>query len=150
MREPNDNKLAEQCPEGLIDLIVGGHDHFYSHSLINGTHVLRSGTDFKQLSYLELRKKTKSATGLVKWDMTITRRDIVRDIPEDKDTVALVDQLSSSLRSKLEKPVGFTAVPLDARFTTVRTRESNIGNFVCDLMRYYYSADCALMVSLVI
>ena len=40
---------------------------------------------------------------------------------------------------------GYTAAPLDARFVTVRTKESNIGNFVCDLMRYYYDADCCIM-----
>ena len=27
MREPNDIKLAQETPEGLIDLILGGHDH---------------------------------------------------------------------------------------------------------------------------
>lgn len=36
-------------------------------------------------------------------------------------------------------------MPLDGRFTTVRTKESNLGNFVCDLMRHYYDADCTLM-----
>ena len=41
--------------------------------------------------------------------------------------------------------MGYTATPLDARFTTVRTRESNMGNFVCDLMRFYYDADCTIM-----
>jgi 5'-nucleotidase len=42
MREPNDNKLAEQT-DGIIDLILGGHDHYYNHSIIKGTQVLRSG-----------------------------------------------------------------------------------------------------------
>ena len=69
----------------------------------------------------------------------------MRAIPEDAATVRLVDSLTSSLKTRLEKPVGATATPLDARFTTVRTRESNIGNFVCDLMRFYYNADCAIM-----
>ena len=141
-REPSDIKLAEKTPPGLIDLILGGHDHFYAHQVINQTHVLRSGTDFKQLSYIEARRKANGQPG---WDFDIIRRDIIRAIPEDKATVQLVDKLTSSLRQKLEKPVGYTAVPLDGRFTTVRTRESNIGNFVCDLMRHYYDADCALM-----
>jgi 5'-nucleotidase len=52
-REPNDNKLAEKTGGDLIDIILGGHDHYYSYSHINGTHVLRSGTDFKQLSHVE-------------------------------------------------------------------------------------------------
>ena len=45
-REPNDNKLASKLEPGTVDLILGGHDHFYGHSPINGAHVLRSGTDF--------------------------------------------------------------------------------------------------------
>lgn len=141
-REPSDIKLAEKTPPGLIDLVLGGHDHFYGHQIINQTHVLRSGTDFKQLSYIEARRKANGQPG---WDFDIVRRDITRAIPEDKATVQLVDKLTSSLRHKLEKPVGYTAVPLDGRFTTVRTKESNLGNFVCDLMRHYYDADCALM-----
>lgn len=146
MREPNDLKLARNLPTGMVDLVLGGHDHFYAHHYENGTHVLRSGADFRQLSYIEAWPRSDSASGAQSgWDFDIVRRDVVRAIPEDPATVQLVDSLTSSLKSKLEKPVGYTATPLDARFTTVRMRESNIGNFVCDLMRFYYSADCAIM-----
>ncbi|GIK06005.1 hypothetical protein Aspvir_010123 [Aspergillus viridinutans] len=140
-REPNDYKLAQNLPPGTIDLILGGHDHFYGHAVINNTHILRSGTDFKQLSYIEAWRKTDGSG----WDFDIVRRDIVRTIPEDPATVALVGRLTSSLKAKLEKPVGYTVRPLDGRFSTVRQKESNLGNFVCDLMRFYYAADCAMM-----
>lgn len=140
-REPNDNKLAENCGSEYIDLILGGHDHYYSYSLINGTHVLRSGTDFKQLSHIDLWRK-RDGKG---WDMKILRRDVVSSIKEDTGALALVDEQTRDIKKRLDKPVGYTAAPLDARFTTVRTKESNIGNFVCDLMRYYYSADCCIM-----
>lgn len=125
-----------------MDIILGGHDHHYAHDVINGTHVLRSGTDFKQLSYIEAFRKQDGSRG---WDFNITRRDVVRAIPEDPETVIMVDRLTSSLTAKLEKPVGYTVSPLDGRFSTVRQRESNLGNFVCDLMRFYHAADCAIM-----
>lgn len=141
-REPNDHKLAENLSPDLVNIILGGHDHFYAHSIVNGIHVLRSGTDFKQLSYIEAYRKPNNLPG---WDLNITRRDVVRSIPEDPDTVAMVARLGSSLKAKLEKPIGFTVSPLDGRFSTVRQRESNLGNFVCDLMRSYYAADCAIM-----
>ncbi|KAK8073255.1 hypothetical protein PG994_004154 [Apiospora phragmitis] len=144
MREPNDNKLAEQT-DGLIDVILGGHDHYYSHSLIKGTHVLRSGTDFKQLSYLEARRRADDPEK--RWDVDITRRDVTSAIPKHEETVKLVEKLTSSLNATLQKPVGYTAAPLDARFRTVRLRESNLGNFVCDIMRHYYSGDCCIMAS---
>ena len=143
-REPSDVKLAEKTSRGLIDIILGGHDHFYAHQIVNNTHILRSGTDFKQLSYIEAWRTSKSQTG---WDFKVTRRNILRSLPEDDAAVELVDKLTSSLKTQLEKPVGYTAVPLDARFTTVRTKESNLGNFVCDLMRHFHSTDCALMAS---
>ncbi|KAF1944831.1 5'-nucleotidase-like protein [Clathrospora elynae] len=140
-REPNDNKLAKQVGGGLIDIILGGHDHYYSYSLINGTQVLRSGTDFKQLSHIEAWRKPEGAG----WDFKIIRRDVMSSIPQDPQAMALVEEQTKEIGKRLDKPIGYTAAPLDARFTTVRTKESNIGNFVCDLMRYYYSADCCIM-----
>jgi len=140
-REPNDNKLAENTGGDLIDIILGGHDHYYAHSLINGTHVLRSGTDFKQLSHVEAWRKPEGKG----WDFKITRRDTVSTIPQDPEAVVTVEKLTKKLNEKLDKPIGFTAAPLDARFTTVRTKESNLGNFVCDIMRFYYEADCCIM-----
>ena len=144
-REPNDDKLASKVPAGLVDLVLGGHDHFYKHSIINGTHVLRSGTDFKQLSYIEGRRRREGEEDGKGWHFDVFRRDAVREIPEDQETIQLVAKLTDALKYRLEKPVGYTAVPLDARFTTVRTKESNLGNFVCDLMRNHYHGDCALM-----
>lgn len=141
MREPNDHKLAQNMG-GEIDLILGGHDHFYAHSFINGTHVLRSGCDFKQLSYLEVRRSDRRPG---KWDVDIWRRDMVKSVPEDRATLELVDKLTAKLKKSLEKSVGWTAAPLDGRFTTVRLRESNLANFVCDVMRHYYQGDCAIM-----
>jgi 5'-nucleotidase len=146
-REPNDNKLAENVPEGLIDLILGGHDHFYNHSFLNGCHVLRSGTDFKNLSYIEGWRRPSGLGNKSQWDFKIVRRDVVASIAEDEEAVALAAKLTEKLKTKLEKPIGYTAAPLDARFTTVRTKESNYGNFVCDLMTYYYEGECCLMAS---
>lgn len=125
----------------MIDFVLGGHDHYYGHSIHNGTHVLRSGTDFKQLSYIECWKK-QNPEG---WDYRVTRRDVVSSIHEDEVTLEVVDDLTRELKARLEKSIGWTLTPLDARFTTVRTKESNIGNFVCDLMRYYYNTEACIM-----
>lgn len=141
-REPNDNKVARKVPPGLVDIILGGHDHNYAHSVVNGVHVLRSGTDFKQLSYIEARR-SKEEKG--KWDFNITRRDVMSSIGEEPGAKALVAKLTSALKAKLDKPIGYTVAPLDARFMTVRLKESNMGNFVADLMRTHYGGDCCIM-----
>jgi 2',3'-cyclic-nucleotide 2'-phosphodiesterase (5'-nucleotidase family) len=106
-REPNDNKLAELTGTGLIDIVLGGHDHYYSHSVVNGTHVLRSGTDFKQLSHIEAWRKD----GGKGWDFRITRRDVVSSVPEDTATVAVVDKLTRKLKEKLDRPIGIPPCP---------------------------------------
>ncbi|XWW98742.1 hypothetical protein V2A60_006744 [Cordyceps javanica] len=143
MREPNDVKLAEQT-DGLIDIILGGHDHYYNHQLIKGTHVLRSGTDFKNLSYIEARRSKEHPE---KWDFDIWRRDVTSQVKEHFPSKKLVKNLTADLKKSLAKPIGWCAMPLDARFSTVRLKESNIGNFVCDIMRQHYHADCCIMAS---
>jgi 5'-nucleotidase len=67
MRTPNDIRLAENVPE--VDLILGGHDHVYEKRKVgyninvfffkcliqvNGTYILKSGTDFRQFSKVTL------------------------------------------------------------------------------------------------
>ena len=118
---------------------------------MNGIPILRSGSDFQQLSYIEARKKSTGG-----WTFSIERRDITSSIPEDPITKDIVTGLSGSLQKKLQKPIGYSSVDLDARFSvtpqdlkpniqTVRTEESNYGSLICDLMRFYYNADIALM-----
>lgn len=152
-REPNDVKLAENTGD-IVDLVLGGHDHFYSHQLVGGrTSVLRSGTDFKDLSYIEVRRpkdevSSKDAEAAPRWDLRIVRRSLMSSVSEEPHMAELVGSLTSSLKQSLEKPIGWTLSPLDARFITVRLAESNLGNFVCDIMRHHYAyagADCALM-----
>lgn len=145
-REPNDIKLAKECA-GLIDLILAGHDHFYSDTLVNGVRIVRSGTDFKQLSYIELlRSKSREVSG-GNWAIKVSREDIIATIPEDPAMSTWVDGVSMTLQAQLERPVGKTAVDLDARFTTVRRGESNMGNFIADCMRRAYGADCCIISS---
>lgn len=82
--------------------------------MVNGIPILRSGSDFKQLSYIEARKNSSN-----KWTFSIERRDITSSIPEDPTTAAVVSSLRSSLQNKLQKPIGYSSVDLDARFTVL-------------------------------
>ncbi|KAK9326134.1 Metallo-dependent phosphatase-like protein [Lipomyces orientalis] len=141
MREPNDIKLAHAVPEGTFDLILGGHDHFYSHKVANGVDVVCSGTDFRQLSYIEGSLDPNSR----RWSWNIVRRDVTKDIAEDEQTQALVESISGYMNRQLDKVIGWTDVSLDATFETVRSRESNLGNFVADILRVWYDADVSLV-----
>lgn len=69
MRLPNDQKLAQESVG--IDLILGGHDHFYAYEVVNSVPIVKSGTDFRWLSRVSITlpsadKNTKTQKAQIK------------------------------------------------------------------------------------
>ncbi|CAG8444830.1 8501_t:CDS:2 [Ambispora leptoticha] len=171
-RLPNDIILAKKCQDE-IDLVLGGHDHFYyvgkgcevlsgwtRHDLDgsqedDGVRVVKSGTDFRELSILEIdvEELDNEDGGTIKImkNILVTRREITSAISEHPRIAELISQATSSITEKMSKPIAYTNTPWDCRSTTVRTQESGFGNFVADLMLYAYAPcvssniDCSLM-----
>lgn len=140
MRWPNDIRLAEEAEN--IDLILGGHDHEYGLKEVNGRYVLKSGTDFRNLSKVLLEWPT-SGPGEVK--ITVERVDLDSSYPEDDETKEIVTNYLNIVGSKLDEVLGNISVPLDGRFTAVRTGETNLGNFITDIMLAATHADAAMI-----
>ena len=69
------------------------------------------------------------------------RHHISRDIPEDPQIAQLVAVWENSLGAEFQRVVGYTAVPLDGRFTFIRTQETNLGNLVADIMLFWLQTD---------
>ncbi|KAL8575905.1 hypothetical protein ACOMHN_027303 [Nucella lapillus] len=137
MRWPNDEKLAESVPE--VDLVLGGHDHDYGIQQVNGKYVLKSGTDFRNCSKLTL---TPDGAG---WFVDIERVDLTSDFPEDPDMKLVVKKMMAGVDDKMDTYLGTLGVNLDGRFTCVRTMETNLGDFITDVMLSATNADIALL-----
>jgi 5'-nucleotidase len=62
MRGPNDEILAAEVPE--IQIVLGGHDHDYvvTQSIPHGTMIIKSGTDFREFSVINLELETPSSS----------------------------------------------------------------------------------------
>lgn len=64
MRDDNDRRLVQEVPE--IDVVLGGHDHH--HHVIEetgrGVVMVKSGSDFKEFSRIDLRRSP--STGRVR------------------------------------------------------------------------------------
>ncbi len=45
----------------------------------------------------------------------------------------------------LDQEIGYINTPLDGRYTVVRTRETNLGNFMSDIVLTGVVADCCLL-----
>ncbi|KAG0793734.1 hypothetical protein G6F29_010133 [Rhizopus arrhizus] len=165
MRVPNDLKLANACKDE-VDLILGGHDHFYyvSKSIdivgdawsrevnlkdvgfdpekdIEDTdrlRVVKSGTDFREFSLLKLEIETDEEGKKYVKTMSAERKVIDSSVEVDEETERLVVQVAQQVSAKTNKPIGYTTVPLDGRSMSVRTEETNLGNLTADLMLMYY------------
>mmetsp|Transcript_82483 Transcript_82483/g.229958 ORF Transcript_82483/g.229958 Transcript_82483/m.229958 type:complete len:1740 (-) Transcript_82483:51-5270(-) len=144
MRVPNDELLANEVAE--LDLILGGHDHHYDVKPVgpHGTYVLKSGTDFRDITAVRLRFNDGAGRRAV--EVLHTQHvEIVSSITPDPTMQELVDDCIAKVGKSMDKVLGETAVDLDGRFSSIRTQETNLGNFVADVMRAGLKADIAML-----
>jgi 2',3'-cyclic-nucleotide 2'-phosphodiesterase (5'-nucleotidase family) len=66
-------------------------------------------------------------------------------IKEDEAVAALVADYEKRLDASLSEVIGKTSVMLDARASTVRRTESNLGNFLADVYRETMGSDVAII-----
>ncbi|KAF8078151.1 Metallo-dependent phosphatase-like protein [Lyophyllum atratum] len=144
-----------------VDLLLGGHDHLYYVSKgVNSWEgydltedvlgaeedhgdvlVVKSGTDFRDLSELSLELET-SSPGSIR-NKTIKRiqgkRHTITPRHRSSESVRKVlDTLLSSVSKTLKAPVCKTTTIIDARSQFIRTSESVAGNWFADIIRYAY------------
>ncbi|XP_065187556.1 mannosylglucosyl-3-phosphoglycerate phosphatase-like [Sycon ciliatum] len=142
MRVPNDVRLATECGD-VVDLVLGGHDHHYAVKKYgeHDIYVCKSGTDFRQMTVLRIEFSAMDRPKVVDWCC----ENITSEVEEDADLKEELSEYASVVSSKMGSVVGSTCVPLDCRFSSVRTRETNIANFVADMLRRATDADVALL-----
>jgi 2',3'-cyclic-nucleotide 2'-phosphodiesterase (5'-nucleotidase family) len=175
MRLHNDLRLGRQAAEVGVDLVLGGHDHFYStqeaptgpaeaepsgisaltrgegplppvEGLRGSTLVAKSGTDFRQLTRIEMDVSLASDFGRggpTRWSWE--RFDVTSSIEPDPEASALVEELSHAMKVAEKQIIGTIDTDMDGRFDAVRSRETNLGNFMADLARETARADCAVI-----
>jgi 5'-nucleotidase/UDP-sugar diphosphatase len=70
---------------------------------------------------------------------------ITNTLPDDPATEAVVASYEMKLDQELNVVIGSTKVPLDALQADLRARETNLGDFIADVMRSEVQADVALI-----
>ncbi|XP_063043095.1 5'-nucleotidase-like [Engraulis encrasicolus] len=138
MRWPNDARLATEAKD--VDLILGGHDHDYGVREVNGVWIVKSGSEFRHLTKIEIRR-----TAGMTFEYSLERKDIVEDIEEDQAIKSKVDKYKDSIQYMLEEVLCTTNVELDGRCSTVRYRECNLGNLIANAMLEATHAEVALL-----
>src|SRR5436190_19339343 len=114
-----------------VDVIIGGHEHTLLESMSGGAPIFKMTSDPRELGRIDLN--ISKATGKVEsidWQVIpITDKD-----PEDP-AFASINQKYGPLLKTLEQPIGHTDVELDVKSANVRTRETNMADFIADAFR---------------
>nr|XP_015221588.1 PREDICTED: trifunctional nucleotide phosphoesterase protein YfkN-like isoform X2 [Lepisosteus oculatus] len=138
MKWSNDIRLASKTK--AVDLILGGHDHEYGILEENGILVVKSGSDFRYLSKIDVVRNCD-----LTFSYAVQKIAIEKNIEEDPAIKCIVMEYSMNIQYLLEEVLCQTERDLDGRFTTVRKSESNLGNLITNAMLEATHADVALL-----
>ncbi len=134
-----EDKEVARCSD--VDVIIGGHEHTLLQSAAGGAPIFKVTADARELGRIDLNiSKTSGELESIDWKVI----PVTAEIREDPQ-FAVVYRKYGGLLSELSRPVGRTSVPLDARRTENRIRETNVGNLVTDAFRKTTGADVALI-----
>lgn len=136
------SKDKELAATGLVDVIIGGHEHELLESLAGRTPIFKWGQDARTLGRIDLNVNAQTGK-LVSLDWAGI--PVTDATPDDPAAAAVIAEYESKVSAELDKPVGRTAVELDATTLANRTKETNPGNFITDAFRQATSADVGLM-----
>ncbi|MBI4643848.1 MAG: 5'-nucleotidase C-terminal domain-containing protein [Deltaproteobacteria bacterium] len=134
-----DRDLAARAPG--IGVIVGGHSHtkLLEPTVINQTIIVQAWEHAKALGVLDLTVedgKLKSFQG---------RLEMIKagQMQEDKAVRRLVKRYGMRVNAVLGEKIGEAALDLDGEH--VRMRETNLGDFLADILRQAAGADAAII-----
>jgi 5'-nucleotidase/UDP-sugar diphosphatase len=129
-----------------IDLVLSGHDHDLFVNYDGRNAVVESSYDAHYVVAIDVTITVKEQNGRrsVTWWPQFRVIDTATVIP-DPDVTAAVAEFDKELTREMDAIIGTTAVELDSRNATVRTREAAIGNLIADAMRMSAKADVAIM-----
>jgi 2',3'-cyclic-nucleotide 2'-phosphodiesterase (5'-nucleotidase family) len=136
---PVDRELAAKVPG--IDVIVGGHTHTkLTHpEEVGNTIIVQAWEHAKDLGVLDLEVEGGK---IVKFQGAL--QEISPNIEKpDPQIQAIVTRYEGLANPPLRQSIGETLVDLDA--SRVRTEETNLGDFIADIMRQTAQADAAII-----
>ncbi len=132
------SKDKELAATGLVDVILGGHEHEVLQSLAGRTPIFKWGADARVLGRIDLN--VNATTGKLE-SLDWAGIPVTDATPDDKVVAAIVAGYENKVSAELDKPIGRTAVELDGRSISNRTGETNLSNFVADAFRQATNAD---------
>lgn len=135
-----DKKLAGSV-EG-IDVIIGGHTHTKMGGplQVGSTIIVQAFENGAFLGRLDLKVDDGQVT-----DYGGMLLPVDGSSGEDREIAALIERYRREAGSRMDEVVGRALVPFDGARTDVRSRETNLGSLVADVLREAAGADVAII-----
>ncbi|MCU0724585.1 MAG: 5'-nucleotidase C-terminal domain-containing protein [Planctomycetes bacterium] len=137
-----DEEIARAVP-GLT-AIIGGHDQILLNprKLVGPVPVFQAFEKGRFLGVLRLLVARSAKTALLTdW----VYLPVTPDLTEDPEVAERVESYRARLDSQFKEVVGTCETYLDGERGRIRYEETNLGNFVTDIMREYTNAEIALL-----
>jgi 2',3'-cyclic-nucleotide 2'-phosphodiesterase (5'-nucleotidase family) len=127
-----------------INLIIGGHSHtvLKTAAMVGKTMITQTGTAGAYVGK-EVIDFTTYHGKVVGQNVSYELVPTSASVPEDPAIKAIVDGYNNQLTAKLSVVIGKALVTLDGERANVRTKETNLGNYIADWMRISTGADIA-------
>ena len=140
---PTDFAIVEQR---LVDILLTGHDHDLRVFYDGRTAMVESGEDAEYVVAIDVdvAVKTENNRRQTTWRPNFRIIDTATVTP-DPVVAEKVRTYEAELSKELDVPLGATAIELDTRTASVRTRETGFGALVADALRASTGADVAIM-----
>jgi 5'-nucleotidase/UDP-sugar diphosphatase len=128
-----------------VDLVLSGHNHDLFIEFDGRNAMAESSYDAHYVTAIDVAIDVREESGRrsVTWWPQFRIIDTATVTP-DPEVTAVVAKYEGELSKEIDAALGITAVALDSRTATVRTREAAIGNLVADAMRASTHADAAV------
>jgi 5'-nucleotidase len=134
------------------DLVLGGHDHVASTDRVDGRVVAKGDADAVTVRVAWLRVGTDSSVR-VEEEVETVELGPKGPVPDPQVVAAVAEWMHRVDREEcpaenlncLREVVGSSRVDLEGAEADVRGRETNLGNWVADLVRVSTGADLALV-----
>lgn len=128
--------------------------------------IVKSGTDWRSYSIVNLfvsrdrngrahietvrRKRLFQRPNLLLMSIVSQCMDLMShkhysQLPADPRLREIVSEIQSRITNEVQHPLLSSLVPLDGRSSSIRSRETNLGNLLADAVRAFYNADIALV-----
>jgi 5'-nucleotidase len=124
-----------------VDLILGGHEHDPLVAEEARTLITKAGSDARYLVQVDLWLTREGKLVERSWRF----REVSARVAPDPAVEELVRAYGARFDRELDVVVGRTDVPLEARSSQLRTRETNLGDLIADLLRERLGTDVALV-----